>query len=81
MEHKVVCGVRLDPGLGETVACRGFQAEDFPPKHSLGVELGTGLLWPGSLPATPSYPPPPGGLPGGGDRLSDETHYALNPPD
>lgn len=29
MEH-MVCGVRLDPGLGETVAWRAFQAEGFP---------------------------------------------------
>lgn len=48
----------------------------------LGEELETGapLAWGLCLPPPPNSPPP-GGLPGGGDRLSDETHYALNPPD
>jgi hypothetical protein len=50
------------------------------PRRRAGDRDSLGL---GSLPANPLPvpPPPPGGLPGGGDRLSDETHYALNPPD
>lgn len=62
---------------GETVQVEGLWWQ------ILGGELGTGtpLAWGLCLPTPSQSPPPPGGLPGGGDRLSDETHYALNPPD
>lgn len=66
------------PGRGDCgLAGRGLRVSQ---RRSLGVKLGH------RLPRLGLYPPPPpvpphGGLPGGGDRLSDETHYALNPPD
>lgn len=73
--------MKLNPGLGETVAWWRFRAEG-PPKAQLRSEAGDGAPLARVFTHHPLLiPPPPGGLPGGGDRLSDETHYALNPPD
>lgn len=71
----------MDLGLGDTVSWLGVGTKGLPEAQ----------LWSGAVDGAPLVgvsarhplliPPPPGGLPGGGDRLSDETHYALNPPD
>lgn len=77
-------GVRLDPGLGENLASQGIQAEGLP-EAQLWSRAGDGAPLVGVSAhhplLIPTPPPAPGGLPGGGDRLSDEAHYALNPPD
>lgn len=69
-------------GLGEIIVKKGFRAEGLLGEQ-FRSETRARVPWlGGSVPATPlRIAPPPGGLPGGGDRLSDETHYALNPPD
>lgn len=69
----------MDPGLGDTVPWQGVQAKGLP-EAQLWSGAGAPLLRVSARHPL-LIPPPPGGLPGGGDRLSDETHYALNPPD
>ena len=70
----------MDLGLGDAVSWQGVQAKELP-EAQLWSGAGATLLEVSAHHPLLITPPPPGGLPGGGDRLSDETHYALNPPD
>ena len=64
MEQKVVRGMRLDPGLGETGLAGDSPLRVFQ-RHSSGVELGTGAPLAGvsTRHPTPFYPPHQAGCP------------------